>query len=101
MTGLAALSVGLQFAVQASTLINADRVNRKILVIQGDSRTPQTLEPGAVIKEICRDGCIVRIDEDANKDFVLEGTERVTIEGGLLYYDGELRKPVPGKPSPN
>ena len=101
MTGLALLSVGLQSAVQASTLINADRVSRKILVIKGDSRTPQTLEPGAVIKEICKDGCIVRIDEDANRDFVLEGTERVTIEGGLLYYDGELSKPVPGKPSPN
>ena len=98
VTGAAILSVGFAGATQASTMVNADRVARNILVIEGNSRTPQKLEPGATIKEVCPTGCIVRIDEDANRDFVLEGKERVTIEGGLLYYDGELAKPAKRKP---
>lgn len=95
--GLSILSVGYAPAVHATTLVNADRVTRNILVIKGATRIPHALKPGAVLKELCQDGCIVRIDEDANRDFVLEGTERVTIEGGLLYYDGELSKPAKRK----
>jgi len=95
--GIASLSVGFLTAAEASTMVNADRVTRNILVIQGSTRTPHELKPGAVMKDVCAQGCIVRIDKDANRDFVLEGTERVTIEGGLLYYDGELAKPAPSK----
>ncbi|MEM8972536.1 MAG: hypothetical protein AAGD43_10790 [Pseudomonadota bacterium] len=95
--GIAILSVGFPTAAGASTMVNADRVARNILVIKGSTRTPHELKPGAVMKDVCAKGCIVRIDEDANRDFVLEGTERVTIEGGLLYYDGELTRPAPVK----
>ncbi len=94
VTGVAALSVGYASFAQASTMVNADRVTRNILIITGTSRTPQALQPGATVKDVCPQGCVVRIDEDANRDFVLEGNERVTIEGGLLYYDGELTKPA-------
>ena len=92
------MSVGFASTAQASTMVNADRVTRNILVIKGATRTPRALKPGATLKAICPQGCIVRIDKDANRDFVLEGNERVTIEGGLLYYDGELTKPATNKP---
>lgn len=74
----------------ATTLINADRNDRTISVIEGESRKTQTLKQGAVIENLCPDGCIVRIDGDPARDFILEGRERVTIENGLLYYDGEI-----------
>ena len=78
----------------ASALANADPVARGITIINGAVRQTQRVEPGALIQKLCLDGCIVRIDDDPKRDFVLEGRERVTIEDGLLYYDGEVAAEV-------
>lgn len=74
----------------AATLTNGDRVTRTVTVIVGASRKTHELKPGSLLKELCTKRCIVRIDNSDDKDFVLDGTERVTIEDGLLYYDGEV-----------
>ena len=73
----------------AATLTNADRTERTLTVIRGDTRETQIVKSGALVKDLCANGCIVRIDNDPERDFILEGRERVTIEDGLLYYDGE------------
>ncbi len=86
----AALTACTTQYLAAATLANADRIDRKLTVIKGSSRDSQTVKAGALIKEFCPDGCIVRINKDPQRDFILEGRERVTIEDGLLYYDGEL-----------
>lgn len=77
-------------ATRAATLTNADRVAHSIMVIKDNVRQSHELRPGGLLEELCQDGCIVRIDGDPDKDFILEGSERVSIEGGLLYYDGEV-----------
>ena len=78
-----------QNAVSA-ILTNADRDDYTITVIKGETRTTQTVKQGALVKGLCPDGCIVRLNDDPKRDFILEGRERVTIEDGLLYYDGEM-----------
>ena len=45
---------------------------------------------GGSIRDFCVDGCVIRIDEDVNRDFLIEGNERLSIEGGLVYFDGEI-----------
>jgi hypothetical protein len=87
---IALVLVPAQHAPLAATLTNADRAAREITIIIGDARKSQTVAGGGVVEDLCPEGCIVRIDNDAGRDFVLEGRERVTIEDGLLYYDGEL-----------
>ena len=67
-----------------------DRVARTIMVMKDSVRQTHELKPGGLLKELCQDGCIVRIDGDPDKDFILEGSERVSIERGLLFYDGEV-----------
>jgi len=74
----------------ASTLTNGDSQGRTITVIKGADRHTQEVEGGVQVKALCPDGCIVRLDNDPERDFILEGRERVTIEDGLLYYDGEI-----------
>ena len=84
-------------AAVAATLTNADRIDRSITIIIGAQRTTHALKAGALLENLCTNGCIVRIDDDPKRDFILEGRERVSIEDGLMYYDGELAP----KASPN
>jgi hypothetical protein len=57
------------------------------------SRRQHELAPGKLMTGFCSEGCVIRLDESAANDYALEGTERVSIEGGVVYYDGEVVKP--------
>ena len=83
-------ALALVHTAVAATLTNADRNDRTISIIKGAELRTETMKSSALIKDLCPDGCIVRIDGDPERDFILEGRERVTIENGLLYYDGEI-----------
>lgn len=83
-------ALALVHTAVAATLTNADRNDRTITVIKGAELRTEILKSGTLIKGLCPDGCIVRIDGNPDRDFILEGRERVTIENGLLYYDGEI-----------
>ena len=80
----------LPHRVDASSLTNRDQVTRQISVISGAERKTTDLSAGGVLKQFCPKGCVIRIDGDPKRDFVLEGRERVTVEDGLLYYEGEM-----------
>ena len=73
----------------AVTLTNNDTATYKIDVVRKGSSESHELAPGKVIARICAAGCIIRLNGSANDEYELEGTERVSIEGGLVYYDGE------------
>ena len=79
----------------AATITNADRVDHSLTIIRGDQRTTHALKGGALLENLCEKGCIVRIDDDPQRDFILEGRERVSIEDGLMYYDGEVAPKAP------
>ena len=90
-TGLAFLILGLAaLPAGAASITNRDDVARALKIIEGSNTRDHQLAAGATLDDVCKDGCLVRIDGSADKDFVLEGTERVSIEGGLMYYDGEV-----------
>ena len=76
-------------SVEAAALSNKDTSAYKIEVISKGGRREHELSPGKSITEFCKVGCIIRLNSDAANDYELEGSERVSIEGGLVYYDGE------------
>lgn len=76
----------------AVTLTNNDSVTYKIEVIAKPAGIKQELAPGKSIKDICQQGCVIRLNGSADNEYELEGSERVSIEGGLVYYDGEELK---------
>ena len=91
----------LQPEASAATLRNGDATAHMVKIVRrGKADEEVTVAPGAVRKELCQDGCILRLTGDGNNDYKLEGTERVSIEGGLVYYDGPvIRDPAsPAKP---
>ena len=76
-------------SAHAVTLSNNDNATYKIEVIAKSTRREHQLGPGKSITNICEQGCIIRLNGSADHDYELEGSERVSIEGGLVYYDGE------------
>lgn len=72
----------------AATLQNADAQVHEITIVEGDGERVIALKPGGQIDKICADGCVLRINGEPPEGWELEGPERVTIEDGLLFYDG-------------
>jgi hypothetical protein len=74
----------------AQVLNNRDDVSRNVTVMAKSARRLVAVEPGRAISDFCPDGCVIRVDEDETRDFLIEGNERLSIENGLVYFDGEI-----------
>lgn len=85
-----ASSVALGSGAKAASITNADGAEHGLSIIEGSRKRDLHVKAGDRIDQICKDGCIVRVDADTGREFILEGTERVSIENGLIYYDGEV-----------
>lgn len=79
----------------ASTLTNRDDRDHKVTVIEAKSTKDQVLRPSATLKEICSKGCVVRLNDDDDSEYALNGDEVVAIEDGYLYYDEPAGAQVP------
>lgn len=76
-------------AAQAASITNQDTTTYQIEIMAKSVRRQHALEPGKVLSGVCDDGCVIRLNGSPDNDYTLEGRERVSIEGGLVYYDGE------------
>jgi hypothetical protein len=76
----------------AQVLNNRDDVSRNVTVMAKSARRLVAVEPGKAISDFCPDGCVIRVDEDETRDFLIEGNERLSIGNGLVYFDGEIAR---------
>ena len=81
---------GATFPASAASITNRDDRDRSLTIIEGNARQAHVLKPAGVVDGVCLKGCIVRIGESENDEYVLEGSEIVSIEDGYLYYDGPV-----------
>jgi len=89
-TALALCLAILPLPSEAASITNRDDRMHALRIIEASKPRDYRLVPGGRLDDVCRTGCIIRIDGSPDKDFVLEGTERVSIEDDLMYYDGEV-----------
>jgi hypothetical protein len=82
-------------AAHASSITNHDDRDYKLTVIEDTATKDHKLAPSATLKGVCEQGCVVRLDDSADDEYELEGSEVVSIEDGLLYYDDPAASPVP------
>ena len=87
VVSLAAAAFGAE-AAAAVSLTNRDDRAHKITIVEGESSQHHTLAPAAVLEGICQKGCVIRLNDNADDEYELEGDEIVSIEEGYLYYDG-------------
>ena len=86
-------------SAHAATLTNTDDKERKITIIEGELKHDHTLNPSAVLSDICLKGCIIRLGESVDDEYVLEGPEVVSIEDMKLFDDGpDSQTPLPPAP---
>jgi deoxycytidylate deaminase len=87
-------------ATAAVSLTNRDDREHKVTVIEGDAKVDHLVKPQQELKDICKKGCVVRLNDSDDDEYELEMNDIVSIEDGYLYYDeppaGET-KPGDGK----
>lgn len=88
----------------AASITNRDAVEHKLSIVSSKDAESRVLKPGGFWNDVCLKGCIVRLNDDENATYELEGSDVVSIEDGFIYYDRDASvspAPAPGAaPSP-
>jgi len=82
-------------AASAATITNRGDKEVKLTITEGSSRQDEVLPSGKVVDGVCQKGCIIRLNDNANDEYELEGSESVSVEGGFLYYDSRENEGAP------
>ncbi|MGO9544959.1 MAG: hypothetical protein ACLPPF_09205 [Rhodomicrobium sp.] len=70
--------------VSAITLTNHDKDDRTLIVIEGNKQSERLIKAGEKL-ELCEKSCVIRVP--GGEDYGFEGTELVSLEEGLLFFD--------------
>lgn len=90
----------LTSAAQAATIANRDNKDVKVRIVVGNARQDIILQPGKVVEGVCQKGCILRLDDNENDEYELDGSRSVSIEEGFLYDDGVVAGGAPSDGAP-
>ena len=82
-------------AAEAATIANRSDNEVKLTITEGSSHQDEVLPTGKVVDGVCQKGCIIRLNDTANGEYELEGSESVSVEGGFLYYDSPVNEVAP------
>lgn len=92
--GLACCAAGLPPA-SAAEIENKDGSTYTVTIEEKGQRSTHKIAVGARIEGVCLDGCIVILDGVSDGAYRLpEGNEIVSIEEGVLFYDGAIAAKV-------
>lgn len=78
----------------ALTLTNREAAEVRVTEIRGAQRQTHQVAPMATLTGICARGCILKLEDGS--EWQLDGSERVSLEGKLVYYDGPETGPGAG-----
>lgn len=86
----------------AATITNKDEKEYKLTVAENGAKQELILKPGGVFENICLKGCVLRVGDSENDEYILEGPEVLSVEEGLVYDDSTDAKtePAPGLTQP-
>jgi hypothetical protein len=86
-------------AAHAVTITNRDEQDHKVTVIEGEIKADHLLKPSQTLNGICAKGCTIRLNDNEDDEYLLEGDDVVSIEDGSLYYEGPDNPAAPA-PAP-
>ena len=89
--GALLLSAGNIVPAQSANIGNKDGDSYKVTIDEGSKRATHEIAAGGQLNDVCQQGCIVILDGVDDGTYRLpEGNEIVTIEEGVLFYDGAV-----------
>ena len=74
-------------AAEAATISNRDDKEQKLTIIEGETKSDQTLKPQQVLEKVCLKGCVVRLNDSDDDEYQIDPEDIVSIEDGYLYHD--------------
>jgi hypothetical protein len=83
-------------AAHAVSITNRDDHDYKVTIIEGETTADRMLGSSHALNGICMKGCTIRLNDREDGEYQLEANDVVSIEDGILYYDG----PAPDEPAP-
>jgi hypothetical protein len=93
--GILAVLQWTSFA-SAASLTNRDNREHQVTILEkAQASVTRALKPEETLQGICPKGCIVRLDGSERHEFIVEGDESLSIEGGEIFLDGVEPKPAP------
>ena len=82
----------------AASVTNRDTKEHKLSVVSSKDADSRVLKPNEAWSDFCLKGCIVRLNDDENATYELEGSDVVSIEDGFIYYDRDDSASPPRAP---
>jgi len=82
-------------AASAATITNRGDKEVKLTITEDASVKDEVLPVGKVVGGVCQKSCIIRLNDNVNDEYELDGSESVSVEGGFLYYDSSANGGAP------
>jgi hypothetical protein len=95
MAGGAIAVLLMTSAASAVTITNRGDKDVKLTITEDASVKNAVLPIGKVIGGVCQKSCIIRLNDNVNDEYELDGSESVSVEGGFLYYDSPANGGAP------
>lgn len=82
-------------SASAASITNRDDTDYKVTVIEEKAKKDNVLQPSGVLDGICQKRCVIRLNDNEEREYELEGSDIVSIEDGYIYYDSPVSDEVP------
>ena len=82
-------------AASAATITNRGDNEVKLTITEDASVKDEVLPVGKVLGGVCQKSCIIRLNDNANDEYELDGSESVSVEEGLIYFDSPANGGAP------
>ena len=77
----------------AASIVNRDNRDHKITIVEREQNSDHVLRPAQTLDNVCTNGCVIRLNDDEDEEYEIEGSDAVSIEDGELYYEGDPDAP--------
>lgn len=87
--------IGLLLSVSAAhvsvahgaSISNRDERDYTVTIIEGEAKADHALKPSQTLSDVCLKGCTMRLNGSEDDDYLLAGSDAVSIEDGTVFYD--------------
>jgi hypothetical protein len=74
-------------AAHGASISNRDERDYTVTIIEGEAKAEHALKPAQTLSDVCLKGCTVRVNGSAADEYLLVGSDAVSIEDGTVFYD--------------